>query len=120
MDCARTVRRLGGNIAAVHDDNLKIYYRNKKENIRVASEELKQLAQENIPIECDATPVKYIEINGVLKGVRFQRNGAKKHSIFHAITLYLQQDKNQILNLLIHIRIHVYFMPEIMQMEQQI
>ena len=76
MDCARTVRRLGGNIAAVHDDNLKIYYRNKKENIRVASEELEQLAQENIPIECDATPVKYIERNGVLKGVRFQRNGA--------------------------------------------
>ena len=54
----------------------------------------------------------------VLKGVRFQRNGGTETFDIPCDNVILatgQTDQNLLVT-----RIHVYFMPEIMQMEQQI
>jgi len=72
MDCARTARRLGAQTA---EFNLKVLYRRTKENMRVTPGELEELDHEEIPLECHATPLAYLEENGKLCGMRFRRTG---------------------------------------------
>ncbi len=69
MDCARTAQRLGAR--AVQWD-LKVLYRRSKEQMRVTSGELEELETEDIPLQCHATPIAYLETNGKLSGMRFR------------------------------------------------
>ncbi len=69
MDCARTAQRLG---AATVQWDLKVLYRRAREQMRVTPGELEELDNENIPLECHATPVAYLESNGALTGMRFR------------------------------------------------
>ena len=89
MDCARTARRLGGTITESNNGKLTIYYRRKKENIRVIPDELDELEHEFIPLECDATPLEYLETNGTLTGIRFQRTGSNETFVIPADTVLL-------------------------------
>ena len=89
MDCARTARRLGGTIAESNNGKLTIYYRRKKENIRVIPDELDELEHECIPLECDATPLEYLETNGTLTGIRFQRTGSDETFVIPTDTVLL-------------------------------
>jgi formate dehydrogenase major subunit len=89
MDCARTARRLGGTIIESHQGKLTIYYRQKKENIRVIPDELTELEHEFIPLECNATPLEYLETHGTLTGIRFQRTGTTETFEIPADTILL-------------------------------
>lgn len=69
MDCARTAQRLGARTAQW---DLKVFYRRSREEMRVAPGELEELGNENIPLQCHATPVAYLDENGRLAGMRFR------------------------------------------------
>lgn len=71
MDCARTARRLGAQTAQW---DLKVLYRRSKDDMRVTPGELEELENEQIPLECHATPVCYIGNDGNLAGMRFRQS----------------------------------------------
>lgn len=86
MDCARTARRLG---AQTVEWNLKVLYRRSKEDMRVTPGELEELDNEDVPVECHATPVAYLEQNGRLTGMRFRRTGTQEEFDVPADTVLL-------------------------------
>jgi len=71
MDCARTAQRLGAQTAQW---DLKVLYRRSKDDMRVTPGELEELENEQIPLECHATPVCYIGNDGKLIGMRFRQS----------------------------------------------
>jgi formate dehydrogenase major subunit len=89
MDCARTARRLGGQVAELNDGKLIITYRRTRQDIRVIPDELEELEHESIPLECNATPLEYLETDGVLSGIRFQRTGTDETFDLPADTVLL-------------------------------
>jgi len=86
MDCARTARRLG---AQTVEFDLKVLYRRSKEDMRVTPGELEELDNEDVPVECHATPVAYLEQDGKLSGMRFRRTGAQEEFDVPADTVLL-------------------------------
>ena len=89
MDCSRTARRLGGSVAEANEGKVTITYRRKKTDIRVIPDELAEIEHESIPLVCEATPMAYLEENGCLSGVRFQRTGSEETFDLPADTVLL-------------------------------
>ena len=70
MDCARTAQRMGVQTAQW---DLKVLYRRGESEMRVAPGELEELENERIPLECHATPLAYLGVDGHVAGMRFRR-----------------------------------------------
>ena len=70
MDCARTAQRMGVPTAQW---DLKVLYRRSRNEIRVAPGELEELENERIPLECHATPLAYLGVDGHVAGMRFRQ-----------------------------------------------
>jgi len=66
-----------------------VLYRRSKEDMRVTPGELEELDNEDVPVECHATPVAYLEQDGKLSGMRFRRTGAQEEFDVPADTVLL-------------------------------
>ena len=65
MDCARTAQRMGIRTAQW---DLKVLYRRSRNEMHVTPGELEELETERIPLECRATPLAYLGVDGKIAG----------------------------------------------------
>lgn len=86
MDCARTARRLG---ARTTEWDLKVFYRRDRKNMQVTPEELDELQQEAIPLQCRAVPQAFLGEGGRLCGMRFLNSEMNTHFDVPANTVLL-------------------------------
>ena len=66
MDCCRTARRLGG-------EEVIVTVRSTYEDMKASPWEKEDAMREDIPFECNLTPLEYVVENGKLVGMKFDR-----------------------------------------------
>ena len=71
MDCARTAKRLGA-------ESVAIYYRRAEDDMYVSTNEMTELAHENIALHTLCSPVEILGENGRVVGIRFRRTQSGK------------------------------------------
>ena len=66
MDCCRTARRLGG-------ESVIVTVRSTYEDMKASPWEKEDAMREDIPFECDLSPLEYVVKDGKLVGMKFDR-----------------------------------------------
>ena len=66
MDCCRTARRLGG-------EEVTITVRSTFEDMKASPWEKEDAMREDIPFECNATPLEFLHKNGKLTGIKLEK-----------------------------------------------